>query len=69
MPSGLRVGRCGFPVSLRRYAEEFSAVEVQQTFYKPPALRTLEKWRSAVPAGFEFTYHNAPDSDYNHPES
>jgi uncharacterized protein YecE (DUF72 family) len=49
------VGCCGFPLSLRRYAEEFSVVEVQQTFYQPPALRTLEKWRGAVPGGFEFT--------------
>jgi uncharacterized protein YecE (DUF72 family) len=54
-PGGLRVGCCGFPLSLRRYAEEFSVVEVQQTFYQPPALRTLEKWRGAVPGGFEFT--------------
>jgi uncharacterized protein YecE (DUF72 family) len=54
-PRSLRVGCCGFPLSLRRYAEEFSVVEVQQTFYQPPLLRTLEKWRSAVPAGFEFT--------------
>jgi uncharacterized protein YecE (DUF72 family) len=51
----LRVGCCGFPLSLRRYAEEFSVVEVQQTFYQPPTFRTLEKWRGAVPAGFEFT--------------
>jgi uncharacterized protein YecE (DUF72 family) len=54
-PRRLRIGRCGFPLSLRRYAEEFSVVEVQQTFYQPPAPRTLEKWRSAVPGGFEFT--------------
>jgi len=53
-PASLRVGCCGFPLSLRRYAEEFSVVEVQQTFYQPPQLRTLEKWRSSVPAGFEF---------------
>jgi uncharacterized protein YecE (DUF72 family) len=52
---GLRVGCCGFPLSLRRYVEEFSVVEVQQTFYQPPGLGTLEKWRRAVPGGFEFT--------------
>ena len=51
----LRVGCCGFPLSLRRYAEEFSVVEVQQTFYQPPTLRTIEKWRGAVSSGFEFT--------------
>jgi uncharacterized protein YecE (DUF72 family) len=54
-PGGLRIGCCGFPLSLRRYAEEFSVVEVQQTFYQPPGPGTLEKWRSAVPGGFEFT--------------
>jgi uncharacterized protein YecE (DUF72 family) len=54
-PGGVRVGCCGFPISLRRYAEDFSVVEVQQTFYQPPALGTLEKWRGAVPGSFEFT--------------
>jgi uncharacterized protein YecE (DUF72 family) len=54
-PGDVRVGCCGFPLSLRRYAEEFSVVEVQQTFYQPPMPGTLEKWRAAVPAGFEFT--------------
>jgi len=53
--AGLRVGCCGFPLSLRRYAEDFAVVEVQQTFYQPPALHTIEKWRGAVPGGFEFT--------------
>jgi uncharacterized protein YecE (DUF72 family) len=54
-PGSLRIGCCGFPLSLRRYAEEFSVVEVQQTFYQPPALRTLEKWRGSVGDEFEFT--------------
>ena len=54
-PGSLRVGCCGFPVSLSRYAEEFSVVEVQQTFYQPPVIRTLEKWRSTVLPAFEFT--------------
>lgn len=55
MPHELRVGCCGFPTSLARYAQIFSAVEVQQTFYQPPALPTVEKWKSRVPTGFEFT--------------
>ncbi len=54
-PRELLVGCCGFPTSLARYAEIFPAVEVQQTFYQPPLPRTLEKWRSQVPEGFEFT--------------
>jgi len=52
---GLRIGCCRFPISLRRYAEEFPVVEVQQTFYQPSTLPTLEKWRGAVAGSFEFT--------------
>jgi uncharacterized protein YecE (DUF72 family) len=33
----------------------FSVVEVQQTFYQPPRLATLSRWRSQVPGEFEFT--------------
>lgn len=53
--NAIHVGCCGFPLSLARYAEVFSVGEVQQTFYQPPMLKTLEKWRSQVPEGFEFT--------------
>jgi len=53
--SGIRVGCCGLRVGLARYAQVFSAVEVQQTFYQPPPLRTLENWRKKVPASFQFT--------------
>ncbi len=53
--SDLRIGCCGFPVTLARYAETFSVVEVQQTFYQPPQLRTLQKWRSQTSPQFEFT--------------
>jgi len=55
MSAGIRVGCCGLPVGLARYVRVFSAVEVQQTFYQPPSLRTLANWRKKVPAGFEFT--------------
>lgn len=51
----LLVGCCGFSASLPRYARVFPVVEVQQTFYQPPLLRTLEKWRSQVPEKFELT--------------
>ena len=54
-PPALRIGCCGFPLSLARYAQAFPVGEVQQTFYQPPLPRTLEKWRSQVPAQFEFT--------------
>jgi uncharacterized protein YecE (DUF72 family) len=51
----LRVGCCGFPQPLVRYAQSFSVVEVQQTFYQPPLLRTLARWRASVPQEFKFT--------------
>jgi uncharacterized protein YecE (DUF72 family) len=52
---GLQIGTCGFGVSKKAYAGSFSCVEVQQTFYQPPQLSTLQRWRSEMPVGFEFT--------------
>ncbi|MEA2519462.1 MAG: hypothetical protein QOF49_1542 [Chloroflexota bacterium] len=51
----IRVGLCGFSIAVDGYVREFPVVEVQQTFYEPPADRTLLRWRSAVPSSFEFT--------------
>lgn len=39
----------------REYVQQFPVVEVQQTFYQPPQISTLEKWRADAPADFEFT--------------
>ena len=54
-PPGIRIGCCGFPQALSGYAKAFSVVEVQQTFYQPPMLKTLERWRAQVAPDFEFT--------------
>jgi uncharacterized protein YecE (DUF72 family) len=51
----LRVGCCGWGRSQKWYFERFRTLEVQQTFYQPPRLRTLERWRIVSPPGFEFT--------------
>jgi len=51
----LKIGCCGFPVPKIKYAEHFSVGEVQQTFYQPPQISTLQRWRALVPNGFEFT--------------
>jgi len=51
----MKIGCCGFPLVKEKYAARFSVVEVQQTFYQPPRISTLERWRSFVPADFEFT--------------
>ncbi|GAB3545898.1 DUF72 domain-containing protein [Spirosoma fluminis] len=52
--SNIRVGTCGFNGSKANYAQHFACVEVQQTFYQPPGLTTLERWRAQMPANFEF---------------
>ena len=51
----LKVGCCGFATSKEEYYRLFPVVEVQQTFYQPPDLKTLDKWRNEAPKNFEFT--------------
>ncbi len=53
--SSIRVGTCGFRNTKEEYANVLSTVEVQHTFYQPPQVKTLEKWRAAMPKEFEFT--------------
>ena len=52
----VRVGLCGWTVSQASYVRRFPLVEVQHTFYDPPADAVLTRWRwwTAVPftAGF-----------------
>lgn len=55
MNSDIKVGTCGFNGSKMDYAQQLSCVEVQHTFYQPPLLSTLERWRALVPSHFEFT--------------
>lgn len=49
-----RVGTCGFGLAQADYARSFSSVEVQHTFYQPPQLKTLARWRTLMPPDFEF---------------
>jgi len=51
----LRIGCCGFPVGMARYAQELQVAEVQQTFYRLPKEATVRRWRAAVPGKFMFT--------------
>jgi uncharacterized protein YecE (DUF72 family) len=55
MRADVRVGCCGFPRRLEVYARHLPVAEVQQTFYRPPRLQTVARWRARVPADFEFT--------------
>jgi uncharacterized protein YecE (DUF72 family) len=51
----VKTGLCGFTIGAAAYFEMFGVVEVQQTFYDPPAPLTLERWRAQAPSDFEFT--------------
>ena len=50
----VKIGSCGFRTTKGEYAQTFAAVEVQHTFYQPPQIKTLERWRTTVPENFEF---------------
>ncbi len=39
---------------LAHYATRLPTVEINHTFYRMPAERTLREWAAAVPAGFQF---------------
>ena len=51
----VKIGLCGFTVAIADYARSFPVVEVQQTFYQPPAEFVMRRWRANVPANLEFT--------------
>ncbi|GIX46768.1 MAG: hypothetical protein KatS3mg131_0979 [Candidatus Tectimicrobiota bacterium] len=53
--TAVKVGCCGFPVARHEYFRLFDLVEVQQTFYQPPRLETVRRWRETAPPGFTFT--------------
>jgi uncharacterized protein YecE (DUF72 family) len=55
MDPPIHIGCCGFQKARRVYFAHFSAVEVQQTFYKLPRLATAERWRAEAPPGFMYT--------------
>ena len=50
----VHVGCCGFPVDRKRYQKTFRLVEVQETFYQPPRLKTARRWREEAPDRFVF---------------
>lgn len=50
----IKVGTCGFRGNKLEYSKLLPAVEIQQTFYQPPQIKTLERWRAEMPDGFEF---------------
>ncbi len=56
MEQNIKIGTCGFGRSKRpEYVASLPVVEIQHTFYDPPQIKTLEKWRADAPDDFEFT--------------
>jgi uncharacterized protein YecE (DUF72 family) len=51
----IKVGCCGFAAAQKKYFELFKVIEIQQTFYQLPEIKTAEKWRHGAPPDFEFT--------------
>jgi len=51
----IRVGCCGFPRAQTLCYEKLDVVEIQQVFYRPPRLSTVERWRRQAPPDFTFT--------------
>jgi uncharacterized protein YecE (DUF72 family) len=51
----VKVGLCGFTIAMGQYPRRYPVVEVQQTFYEPPADNVMHRWRSTMPPPFEFT--------------
>ncbi|MDI1243542.1 MAG: DUF72 domain-containing protein [bacterium] len=56
LPENFKIGTCGFGRTRKdEFAKRLNCVEIQHTFYNPPQVKTLEKWRAEMPEGFEFT--------------
>lgn len=51
----MKIGLCGFTLAIADYPRSFPVVEVQQTFYEPPADGVMKRWLAQTPKGFEFT--------------
>ena len=47
-----KLGMCGFTIGAEAYYRQFRVVEIQQTFYDPPQLGTLIRWRDTAPPDF-----------------
>jgi uncharacterized protein YecE (DUF72 family) len=48
------VGCCGWTEAQARYVAEFPTIELQTTFYQPPAKNVAQRWKSLAPPGFLF---------------
>ncbi len=47
-------GCCGWSEAQPRYVADFPVIELQTTFYQPPADKVAQRWRSLAPPEFRF---------------
>lgn len=50
----LFVGCCGWAEAQARYVRDFKTIELQTTFYEPPAPSVAQRWRATAPDEFRF---------------
>jgi uncharacterized protein YecE (DUF72 family) len=48
------IGCCGWAGSQPQYFSQFPVIEIQSTFYDPPASKVAVRWRTSAPPEFEF---------------
>lgn len=48
------VGCCGWSEAQARYVADFPTIELQTTFYQPPAIAVAKRWKSLAGAEFRF---------------
>ncbi len=48
------IGCCGWAGAQPQYFSQFPVIEIQSTFYDPPALKVAARWRTIAPLEFEF---------------
>jgi uncharacterized protein YecE (DUF72 family) len=48
------IGCCGWAGSRPQYLSHFPVIEIQSTFYDPPASKVAARWRTIAPPDFEF---------------
>ena len=48
------VGCCGWTEAQAKYVATFDAIEIQTTFYQPPADAVARRWKEIAPADFQF---------------
>lgn len=48
------IGCCGWAGAQKIYFSEFQTIEIQSTFYDPPAVKVAERWKLSAPKNFVF---------------